>query len=35
LAVTATGISDSRTVSDALRYLVAPGTMLAVGRRRK
>jgi hypothetical protein len=30
LAVTATGISDSTTVSDAVRYVVAPGTMLAV-----
>jgi hypothetical protein len=30
LAVTATGISDSTAVSDALRYIVAPGTMLAV-----
>ena len=30
LAVTATGISDSATVSDAVRYVVAPGTMLAV-----
>jgi hypothetical protein len=30
LAVTATGISDSTAVSDAFRYVVAPGTMLAV-----
>ena len=30
LAVAATGISDSTAVSDALRYVVAPGTMLAV-----
>ena len=30
LAVTATGISDSTAVSEALRYVVAPGTMLAV-----
>ncbi len=30
LAVTATGISDSTGVSDAVRYVIAPGTMLAV-----
>ena len=30
LAMTATGISDSTAVSDAVRYVVAPGTMLAV-----
>jgi hypothetical protein len=30
LAMTATGISDSTAVSDGVRYVVAPGTMLAV-----
>jgi len=30
LALTATGVSDGTTVSDAVRYVVAPGTMLAV-----
>ncbi len=30
LAATATGISDSVSVSGAVRYVVAPGTMLAV-----
>jgi uncharacterized membrane protein len=30
LAILATGISDSTAVSDAFRYVVAPGTMLAV-----
>src|SRR6266849_10768673 len=30
LAATASGISDSTAVSDAFRYVVAPGTMLAV-----
>ena len=30
LAATATGISDSTAVSDAFRYVVAPGTVLAV-----
>lgn len=29
-AAVATGISDSTVVSDALRYVYAPGTMLAV-----
>ena len=29
-ALTATGVSDSVKVSDAVRYVVAPGTMLAV-----
>ena len=30
LAMTATGISDSTAVSDGVRYVVAPGTMLAI-----
>jgi hypothetical protein len=29
-AVTATGISDSAAVSDTLRYIFSPGTMLAI-----